>query len=123
MVGATGETSEDLKDLLDHIAVARTRLVQSEIGQRKGRLVSDKQQLASVTSQTRQQLSRVAVAAQARILFDRLEVFCGGGAEEARKRRDNARWLEREWEKERRGQLIFEQCGKRIHRTGCFLKQ
>ena len=43
---------------------------------------SDRQQLATIKYHTRQQLSRVCVQAQARLLLDRLEGLGGGGQKE-----------------------------------------
>ena len=65
-------------------------------------------QLASFTSQNWQQLSRICVQAQSRLLLDRLEGL-GGGTGEAAK-----------WERERQAQTIAARQGWRIRRTGDF---
>ena len=62
-------------------------------------------QLASYISQNRQQLSRICVQAQSRLVLDRVEGL-GRGTGEAARRRGHTSWLERKWEKERQAQLI-----------------
>ena len=57
-------------------------------------------QLATFIYQNRQQLSRVCMYFQARLILDRLERL-GGVTGEAARRRKNTVWLERKWEKER----------------------
>ena len=91
--------------------------MQSETGRIKRRNTSEKQQLASITAYTRQQLSRVAVQAQARILLDRMEGL-GSGTGEAGRRREFARKLEREWEKERRPRQSWRGQGEKSTKQG-----
>ena len=81
---------------------------------------SDRQQLATIKSNTRQQLSRVCVQSQARLLLDRLEGLGGGGAGEAARRRARAGQVERGWERERRALAVARRQGRAIYRAGDF---
>ena len=81
---------------------------------------SDKAQHASYVSQLRQQLSRVCVQAQSRLLLDRLEGL-GEGMVEAAKRRSRALWTDREMERESRAQAVAARQGRSIYRAGDFL--
>ena len=76
-------------------------------------------QLASYVSLNRQQLSRVCIQAQSRLLLDRLDGL-GGGVGEAASRRKRTAWLESRWEKERQANIIAARQGWRIRRTGDF---
>ena len=76
-------------------------------------------QLARYVSNSRQQLSRICVQSQSRLVLDRLKGL-GGGTGEAARRRGRTCWLERKWEKERQAQMIAARQGWRIRRTGDF---
>ena len=76
-------------------------------------------QLAGYVSHLRQQLSRICVQAQSRLVLDRLEGL-GGGTGEAARRRGRTSWLERKWELERQAQQIAARQGWRVRRTGDF---
>ena len=76
-------------------------------------------QLTSYISQNWQQLSKVCVQAQARLLLGRLEGLEGATGEAARRRKRTV-WLEQKWEKERQAGIIAARQGFRIWRTGDF---
>ena len=76
-------------------------------------------QLATYVSHNRQQLSKICVQSQARLVLDRLEGL-GGGTGEAARRRGRTAWLERKWDKERQAQALAAKQGWRIRRTGDF---
>ena len=70
-------------------------------------------QLASYVSHNRQQLSRICVQSQSRLVLDRLEGL-GGGTREAARRRGQTAWLEKKWEQERQAQMLAARQGWRI---------
>ena len=117
VAGAWGEISEDFKMLLQVIADRKKEELEAQTGVENRRTVTA--QLASYISQNRQQLSRVCVQSQSRLLLDRLEGL-GGGTGQAASRRKRTVWLERKWEKERQAQIIAARQGWRIRRTGDF---
>ena len=118
VVGSWSELSSDFKDLLTIMAESRKKI--SEMQHSRGRHKSDQAQHAKFISQQRQQLSRVCVQAQSRLLLDRLEGL-GGGAGEAAKRRSWAGYIDREVEREHQAQLIAARQGTRVYRAGDFL--
>ena len=101
VVGAFGEISEDFKLLMDVMSNQKKQELEAQTGVENRRSVTA--QLASYTSQNRQQLSLICVQAQARLLLDRLAGL-GGGAGEAARRRKQTVWLEHTWYKERQAQ-------------------
>ena len=103
VVGAWGEISEDFKMLMQVIADKKKEELEAQTGVEDRRTMTA--QLATYISQNRQQLSRVCVQSQARLILDRLEGL-GGVSGEAARRRNNTVWLERKWEKERQAQII-----------------
>ena len=117
VVGAFGEISEDFKLLMDVMSNQKKQELEAQTGIENRRSVTA--QLASYTSQNRQQLSRICVQAQARLVLDRLAGL-GGGAGEAAGRRRRTAWLEHQWYKERQAQEIAARQGWRIRRTGDF---
>ena len=117
VIGAWGEISEDFKTLLQVMADRKQEELQAQTGGEFRKSVTA--QLASYVSQNRQQLSRICVQSQARLVLDRLEGL-GGGTGEAARRRGRTVWLERRWEKERQAQVIAARQGQRIRRTGDF---
>ena len=80
VVGGWGELNGDFKELVESISQSRHKLLENQAGGRTKK--SDRQQLATIKYHTRQQLSRVCVQAQARLLLDRLEGLGGGGQKE-----------------------------------------
>ena len=114
-MGGGAEINEDFKYLIESVAQSRYQVLENQSGGRVRK--SDRQQLATIKSFTRQQLSRVCVQSQAKIILDRLEGL-GGGAGEAAKRRAGARQTERIWERERRALAVARRQGRRIYRAG-----
>ena len=117
VAGGWGELSEDFKMLMQVIADRKKQELEAQTGGGNRRSVTA--QLASYVSQNRQQLSRICVQSQSRLLLDRLEGL-GGGTGEAARRRQNTAWLQAKWEKERQAQNIAAKQGWRILRTGDF---
>ena len=117
VVGGWGELSEDFKLLLQVMADKKKQELEAQTGVENRKSVTA--QLASYVSQNRQQLSRICVQSQSRLLLDRLEGL-GGGTGEAAKRRKGTAWLEAQWEKERQAQIIAAKQGWRIRQTGDF---
>ena len=111
------EVNDDFKNLIESVALSRYQVLENQSGGRVRR--SDRQQLATIKSFTRQQLSRVCVQSQARLLLDRLEGL-GGGAGEAARRRSGARQTERIWERERRALAVARRQGRSVYRAGDF---
>ena len=118
VAGAWGEISEDFKMLMQVIADKKQEELEAQTGIDNRRTMTV--QLATFISQNRQQLSRVCVQAQSRLLLDRLEGL-GGATGEAARRRKRTVWLERKWEKERQAGIIAARQGFRIRRTGDFM--
>ena len=115
VVGGWGELSDDFKFLLQVMAEKKKQELEAQTGVEHRQLVTA--QLASYVSLNRQQLSRVCVQAQSRLLLDRLD-WLGGGVGEAASRRKA--WLEARREKERQANIIAARQGWRIRRTGDF---
>ena len=74
MVGAFGEGSEHLHNLVHHLAVSRVQVAGPQKG-RRGQVRSEEAELAITTSFLRRTLSLVGFRAQARLLLGRLEVI------------------------------------------------
>ena len=117
VVGAWGEINEDFKMLLQVMADKKQEELEAQTGGEFRKSVTS--QLAIYVSQNRQQLSKICVQAQARLVLDRLEGL-GGGTGEAARRRGRTAWLERKWELERQAQVLAARQGWRIRRTGDF---
>ena len=117
VVGAWGEISEDFKSLMEVMGEKKREELEAQTGMENRKSVTA--QLASYISQNRQQLSRICVQAQSRLVLDRLEGL-GRGTGEAARRRGHVSWLGRKWEKERQAQLLATKQGWRIRRTGDF---
>ena len=94
VVGAWGEISEDFKKLMQVMADKKQEELQAQTGGEIRKSVTA--QLATYVSQNRQQLSRICVQSQARLV------------------------LERKWDMERQAQQIAARQGWRIRRTGDF---
>ena len=123
VIGAFGELNEDFRELLQIMAQSKLSQLEHQPGGRVGgRKHSEKQRLATITSQIRQQLSRVSVQSQARLLLDRLEGL-GGGAGLAARRRAQVRFTEWRMERERQAQLVAARQGWRAYRFGAFRQE
>ena len=120
VIGAFGELNEDFRELLQKMAQSKLSQLEHQPGGRVGsKKYSEKQRLATITTQIRQQLSRVSVQNQARLLLDRLEGL-GGGAGMAARRRAQVRFTARRMERERQAQLVAARQGRRAYRFGAF---
>ena len=102
--------------MVQAVAEARVQRADTLPGHR-GLFKSREAELASQVSSVRRQLSFTAVREQARLLLDRLQLL-GDGAKEAASRRDWALRQRREEEMERQAQLVCEQQGRLIRRSG-----
>ena len=71
VVGAWGEISEDFKSLMEVMGDKKKEDLEAETGVEGRKSVTA--QLASYVSHSRQQLSRICVQAQSRLVLDRLE--------------------------------------------------
>ena len=118
VVGAFGEGSDHLHNLIHHLAVSRVQVAGPQKG-RRGQVRSEEAELAITTSFLRRTLSLVGVRAQARLLLGRLEVI-GPGAAAAAGRRNLALQLERTWANQRRADALCRIQGKSILRRGHF---
>ena len=114
--GAWGECSQEVHQMVQKVAQARVQQADTLPGHR-GLFKSREAELASQVSSVRRQLSFTAVREQARLLLDRLQLL-GDGAREAAARRDWALRQRREEEMERQAQLVCEQQGRLIRRSG-----
>ena len=90
VAGAWGEISEDFKMLMQVITDKKKEELEAQTGVENRRTVTV--QLASYTSQNLQQLSRVCVQSQSRLLLDRLEELGGATGEAARRRNRQSGW-------------------------------
>ena len=105
VVGAFGEGSEHLHELIHHLAKSRVQIAGPQKG-RRGQVRSEEAELAITTSFLRRTLSLVGVRAHARLLLGRLEVI-GPGAAAAAGRRNLALQMERTWANQRRADAFF----------------
>ena len=118
VVGAFGEGSQPLHDLVHHLAVSRVRVAGPQVG-RRGQLRAEKAEIAITTSFLRRSLSVCGVKGQASTLLQRLDML-GPSAAAAVRRRNAALQLERIWGELRRAHLLSVQQGKAILRRGHF---
>ena len=72
VVGAFGETSDDLQSVIHHLAVSRVRFAGPQVG-RRGQVRTEEAEIALATSFLRKSLSECAVRSQAELLLRRLE--------------------------------------------------
>ena len=114
--GAWGETSEEVHTLVQKLAEARVRQVDTLPGQS---LISKSKaaQMASEVGFLRRRLSFAAVQGQARLLLDRLKLL-GDGAREADGRRERALAARRAEANEMRAQHTSMLIGRNIRRSG-----
>ena len=106
VVGAWGEASNDLHNLVQTLADARLQ----KQGRARGRQGSSGE-LGIVVSQIRRSLSTTAVRAQAEILLNRLSML-GPGARRAAKRREWTRRQEEAMQGERQAQWAANVSGR-----------
>ena len=118
VVGAFGEGSQPLHDLIHHLAISRVRIAGPQIG-RRGQLRSEQAEIAITTSFLRRSLSVCGVKGQASTLLGRLEVL-GPGTTMAVRRRNASLHLERRWAELRRAHALSVQQGRSILRKGHF---
>ena len=115
VVGAFGEVSEDLHEIIQKLAESRV----GAIGLRRGREASEKE-LGAVIGQIRRSLSTTCVRAQAQCLLSRLNQV-GQGVTQAANRRKWAALEEDRMRKERIAQWIGRDRGRNLVRRGQFL--
>ena len=117
VVGAFGEGSQDLHELIQLLAESRVRAM----GLRRGREASD-EELGIIMGQIRRSLSTTSIRAQAQCLLARLNCI-GHGFHQAAKRRNWAAAEEEIMRKERLAQWVGRDRGQSIVRRGQFLLQ
>ena len=111
VVGAFGEVSEGLNDLVQTLALSRIRTV----GLQKGREY-DKGEMGVQVGRIRKILSVAAVKSQAGCLLSRLGCVGEGCVEAGRRRAKVVRW-ERRWQKEMEKEMERESVGLRRGRV------
>ena len=115
VIGAFGEASDGVHDLVQVVAQSRVKAV----GIQEGR-DTVKGEVGVLVGQIRRLLSVAAVRAQAECLLSRVKV-AGGGTEAARKRRQWAGQQEMRWARERGAQEVGRRQGRNLFRRGHFL--
>ena len=118
VVGAFGEASQSLHDLIHHLADSRVKMIGPQLG-KKGQYRSEKAEIAIVTSFIRRTLSVCGVKGQAWTIINRLDSL-GPGSTMAVRRRNAALQLERRWSLLRRAHALSVQQGKTVLRRGHF---
>ena len=118
VVGAFGEGSQPLHELIHQLAISRVRMAGPQIG-KKGQLRSEQAEIAITTSFLRRTLSVCGVKGQASTLLGRLETL-GPGTASAVRRRNNALQLERTWAVLRRAHALSVEQGRAILKRGHF---
>ena len=118
MVGAFGEGSQPLHELIHQLAISRVRVAGPKIG-KKGQLRSEQAEIAITTSFLRRTLSVCGVKGQSSTLLGRLESL-GPGTAAAFRRRNNALQLERTWAALRRSHALSVEQGRAILKRGHF---
>ena len=120
VVGAFGEGSDHLHNLIPHLAVSRVQVAGPQKG-RRGQVRSEEAELAITTSFLRRTISVAGVRAQAQLLLSRLEVLGPViGVAAAAGRRSLALNLERIVANQRRADLLSRLQGKALLRRGHF---
>ena len=117
VVGAYGEGSQDLHELVQNLAECKVMAM----GLRRGR-ESSEEELGIIVGQIRRALSTTAVRAQAQCLLSRLNCLGNGFAQAARRRK----WAvveEERMKKERQAQWLGRERGQNLIRRGQFLLQ
>ena len=118
VVGAFGEGSQPLHELIHQLAISRVRVAGPQIG-KKGQLRSEQAEIAITTSFLRRTLSVCGVKGQSSTLLGRLETL-GPGTAAAVRRRNNALQLERTWAALRRSHALSVEQGRTILKRGHF---
>ena len=116
VIGAFGEGSEPLHELIHHIAKSRVRVAGPQVG-KKGQLRTEQAEIAIATSFLRRTLSVCGVKGQASTLLGRLELL-GPGTAAAMNRRNYSLLLEQRWSQLRQAHTLSVQQGKSILRRG-----
>ena len=104
VVGAFGESSESLQELISLLAISRVRMAGPQLGKR-GQLRTEKAEIALNTAFLRRSLSVCGVKGQAWSLLSRLEIL-GPNTAAAANRRNTALQLERRWSQLRRAHAL-----------------
>ena len=117
VVGAFGEGSEDLHDLVQKLAESKV----AAMGLRRGREASE-DELGVIVGQIRRSLSTTCVRAQAQCLLSRLNCV-GHGYAQAAKRRKWAMLEEEKMKRDRQAQWIGRERGSNLVRRGQFFLQ
>ena len=118
VVGAFGEGSQPLHDLIYHLAASRVRVAGPQLG-RRGQVRSEQAEIALTTAFLRRTLSVCGVKGQASTLLSRLETL-GPGTAQAARRRNYALQLERRWADLRRAHALSVEQGRTIFKKGHF---
>ena len=116
VVGAFGEGSQPLHNLIHHLATSRVRVAGPQLGKR-GQIRSEQAEIALTTSFLRRTLSVCGVKGQASTLLSRLETL-GPETATATRRRNYALQLERRWADLRRAHALSVEQGRTILRRG-----
>ena len=117
VVGAFGEGSQDLHELVQKLAESKV----GAMGLRRGR-ESSEEELGIVVGQIRRSLSTTAVRAQAQCLLSRLNCL-GNGYAQAASRRKWAVIEEDRMRKDRQAQWLGRERGQNLVKRGQFLLQ
>ena len=115
VVGAFGEVSQDLHDLIQKLAESKA----NAMGLRRGREGAE-EEIGIIVGQIRRSLSTTCVRAQAQCLLTRLNCV-GPGFTEAAKRRRWAANEEERMRRERQAQWLGRIKGRNIVRKGQFM--
>ena len=100
VVGAWGEGSEDLHNLVQVIAETRVKSVALATGQ-----IGSESEMGNIVGQVRRKLSVACVRANMTCLLSRLSLI-GEASKQASKRRQQQAWLEDNMRRERQAQWI-----------------
>jgi hypothetical protein len=118
--GVWGEASDAVHSLLHKIVEARLQVVQQQPGGRR-KQQSTEAERARLVGSLRQQVSLIAVRANARLLISRVESHVGRGCQEAANRRRFAADEERRQQRQRRAQALTLAQGHSLIRRGQFM--
>ena len=116
--GVWGEASDEVHALIHRLAEARLLIMDQQPGRRKRRSLEVER--ARLVGSIRQQLSLVAVRANARLLINRIESHVGPGCQEAANRRRFAADEDRRQKAMRRAQALTLAQGRSLIRRGQF---
>ena len=116
--GVWGEASDAVHALIHQMAEARLLIADQQPGRRRQRGIEAER--AHLVGSLRQQLSLVAVRANARLLINRVECHVGPGSAEAANRRQMVDGLERRQKAMRRAAALTLAQGRSLIRRGQF---